>query len=66
MHTYWVKYDITFEGLDGAFHMSDIVTSEYAKGAGDLQAQMSVNWALVKGCLNDITNFQVTRHVETD
>lgn len=64
MHTYWVTYDITFEGIDGQFHMSDVLNTDYAVGEGDLRARISQQWALVKGCLNDVTNFVVTRHHE--
>lgn len=64
MITYTCEYDLKSE-TQPMTHLTDTITCEYALSAEELASRISVQWALVRGETNDVTNLLVTRAKET-
>ena len=63
MITYVCEYDLKSE-TKPVQHMSDSVDVEYRLSETELASRLSIQWALVRGETNDLTNLIVTRTKE--
>ena len=65
MITYGVKYNLVSETV-ASVSFEDTVTTEYRLSETELASRLSVQWALVRGETNDLTDLVITSVKETE